>query len=395
MNINSNLIKLLISILIIILIYNCINLTKSISIEGFETMTNDDIELYKKGVKKLENRIKNEKIVEEIKRIKRNDIYEDKNIRLVVNYQVKDNYINLFADGGTKIEDLKNEVNKEMHSLLLWIIITGISFMTKIETDVFLPIKDINEDKLLYKKIVNELSNEIGLNKDDKKTNNEKMEEMDKINRKTEENLDQSKNINILKLFVDADISNSKIDENFNICLDNMNDLNKSIKLDEYIYLLERNPIMKEFIKKILKNGEKTTENINNTAYPTNKTKTEIEEINKKNKEKYEKQTDEYVSRRSKVKPEPYEKLNYLTADFVEKNDLKMFEGENSYGKILRLLYFKRIFNRVKELDNDYKKIIDEKLTTNQMLSNNEDNKDNKDNKGGSSGLSMPKISIF
>jgi len=282
-----------------------------------------------------------------------------------------------------------------MHSLLLWIIITGISFMTKIETDVFLPIKDINEDKLLYKKIVNELSNEIGLNKDDKKTNNEKMEEMDKINRKTEENLDQSKNINILKLFVDADISNSKIDENFNICLDNMNDLNKSIKLDEYIYLLERNPIMKEFIKKILKNGEKTTENINNTAYPTNKTKTEIEEINKKNKEKYEKQTDEYVSRRSKVKPEPYEKLNYLTADFVEKNDLKMFEGENSYGKILRLLYFKRIFNRVKELDNDYKKIIDEKLTTNQMLSNNEDNKDNKDNKGGSSGLSMPKISIF
>jgi len=67
MNINSNLIKLLISILIIILIYNCINLTKSISIEGFETMTNDDIELYKKGVKKLENRIKNEKIVEEIK----------------------------------------------------------------------------------------------------------------------------------------------------------------------------------------------------------------------------------------------------------------------------------------------------------------------------------------
>ena len=387
MNTNSNLIKLLISILIIIFIYNCINLTKFISIEGFETMTNDDIELYKKGVIKLENRVKNEKIVEKIKeRTKRKNIYENENIRLIVNYHVKNNYINLFADGGTKIQELKNEVNKEMHSLLIWIIMTVISFIGKIEIDVLLPIKDINEDKLLYKKIVNELSNEIGLNKDDKKRDNEKMEEMDKINRKTEENLDQSKNINVLKLFVDADISNNKLNENTNICLDNMNDLNKSIKLDEYIYLLERNPIMKEFIKKLLKNGEKTTENINSAAYPTNKTKNEIKETNKKNYEEYKKKLNEYTSRKSKVKPEPYETLDYLTADFVEKKDLELFNEKHSYNNIVRLLYFKRIFNRVKELDNEYKKIIDEKLTTNQMLS---DNTDNTDNEGTSSVFSI------
>jgi len=386
MNTNSNLIKLLISILIIIFIYNCINLTKFISIEGFETMTNDDIELYKKEVIKLENRVKNEKIVEKIKRIKRNNIYEDKNIRLIVNYHVKNNYINLFADGGTKIQELKNEVNKEMHSLLIWIIMTVISFIGKIEIDVLLPIKDINEDKLLYKKIVNELSNEIGLNKDDKKIDNEKMEEMDKINRKTEENLDQSKNINVLKLFVDADISNNKLNENTNICLDSMNDLNKSIKLDEYIYLLERNPIMKEFIKKLLKNGEKTTENINNTAYATNKTITEIKETNKKNYEEYKKKLNEYTSRKSKVKPEPYEQLDYLTGDFVEKKDLELFNEKHSYNNIVRLLYFKRIFNRVKDLDIEYKKIIDEKLTTNQMLS---DNRDNTDNEGTSSVFSI------
>ena len=389
MNINSNLIKLLISILIIILIYNCINLTKSksksISIEGFETMTNDDIELYKKEVKKLENRVKNENIVGKIKeKIKRNNIYEDENIRLYVNYKVKKNYIDLFADGGKKIEDLKNDINKEEHlSLMFWIILTVMIFIKKIEIDVLLPIKDINEDKLLYKKIVNELSNEIGLNKDDKKTDNEKMEEMDKINKKTEEKLDQSKNINVLKLFVDADISNSKINENVNICLDNMNDLNKSIKLDEYIYLLERNPIMKEFIKKLLKNGEKTTENINKSAYPTNKTINEIKEINKKKRQEFNKKWKEYTSKKTKVKPKRSKELDHLTAEFVENKDLEIFDEKKSFNNIVRLLYFKKIFNRVKNLDNDYKKIIDEKLTTNQMSSNN------KDNEGESSGFSF------
>ena len=385
MNINSNLIKLLISILIIILIYNCINLTKSISIEGFETMTNDDIELYKKEVKKLENRLKNEQ--EEIKRIKRNNIYEDKNIRLIVNYKVKKDYIDLFADGGAKLQDLKNEVTKEMHSLHMWIIITTVTFITKIDIDVLLPIKDINENKLLYKKTVNELSNEIGLNKDDKKTNNEKMEEMDKINRKTEEKLEKSKNINVLKLFVDADISNSKIHENAKICFVNMNDLNKAIKFDEYIYLLERNPILKEYIKKLLKNGEKTTENINNGAYTTNKTINEIYDTNKKNREEYVKKRNEYTSKKSKVKPEPYEEIDYTTAEFVDKNDLKdLVEGKKGYdinNLIVRLLYFKRIFSRVKDFDNDYKKIIDEKLTTNQMLSDNTDNTDSEEKSSG------------
>ena len=130
-------------------------------------------------------------------------------------------------------------------------------------------------------------------------------------------------------------------------------------------------------------------EEVTEAAYPTNKTKTEIEDTNKKNKEKYDKQMDEYVSRRSKVKPEPYEKLNYLTADFVEKNDLKMFDEKRNYNNILRLLYFKRIFNRVKDLDNEYKKIIDEKLTTNQMLSDNTDNTDNTDNERTSSIFSI------
>ena len=391
MNINSNLIKLLISILIIILIYNCINLRKSKSIEGFETMTDDDIELYKKEVKKLENRIKNENTVGKLKeKIKINNIYEDENLRLLVNYNVKKNYINLFADGGSKIEGLKNDIMKEQHlSLMFWIIITVMIFMTKIEIDVLLPIKDINEDKLLYKKIVNELSNEIGLNKDDKKTDNEKMEEMDKINKKTEEKLDQSKNINVLKLFVDADISNSNINENVKICLDNMNDLNKSIKLDEYIYLLERNPIMKEFIKKLLKNGEKTTENINKSAYPTNKTINEIKEINKKKRQEFNKKWKEYTSKKTKVKPKRSKELDHLTAEFVENEDLKIFDEKKSYDNIVSLLYFKRIFNKVKDIDNDYKKIIDEKLTTNQMLSNNKDNKDNKDNKGGMIGFSF------
>ena len=361
MDTNSDLIKLLISILIIILIYNYINLSKRKSIEGFETMTTDDITLYEQGVNELGDRINNENTVQKsAARMKRKDLYGDENYRLILNHSIKLFYLGLFNNRDTtfSLDSLKNYVNKETYPLMWWIRETKESLFFKILTDVLLPIKDINDDKLLIKKLVNELSNEIGL--DDNATAID-MEKMDKIIDKTEEMLDIS-NIVVSELFLDADISNSYMDENRNICLKHMNDTKKLITFNDYIYLLKKNPILEAYTKKLLKNAKKTTEYINDSTYKSDKTLSEIGAITEKNRKEHKKD-------KSSNKPDTYEKIDVLTAGFVEKKDF-LFYTHNYfiYYIFSELLMFKKIFNEVKKIDNEYKVIMEEKLSTNAMV---------------------------
>lgn len=364
MNTNSDLIKLLISILIIILIYNYINLSKRKSIEGFETMTTDDITLYEQGVNELGDRINNENTVQKLAaRMKRKDLYGDENYRLIINHSVKLFYLGLFnnRDSSFSLDGLKNNVNKETYSLMGWIRETNDSLLFKILTDVFLPIKDINDDKLLFKKLVNELSNEIGLNDNNDNDKTKDMEKMERIIDKTEEMLDIS-NIVVSELFLDADISNSYMDENLKICLKHMNDTKKLITFNDYIYLLKKNPILDAYIKKLLKNAKKTTEYINDSTYKSDKTFSEIQAINEKNRKEHKKD-------KSSNKPDTYEKIDVLTGGFVEKTDFG-FYSHNVYINMLlhSHLMFKKIFNEVKKIDNEYKVILEEKLTTNAMV---------------------------
>tara|TARA_B100001564_G_C20657443_1_gene679894 strand:- start:1621 stop:2781 length:1161 start_codon:yes stop_codon:yes gene_type:complete len=381
MNINSNLIKLLISILIIIFIYNCINLTKLISIEGFETMTKDDIELLKKSVNELKEKTEKEKTAQNIKdKIKIKDIYENENVRLYLNYTVKDFYLKLFTESNStySLDNLKQAANDEINSLHGWIYDTVSPLYLKIFLDVFIPIKDTNEDKLLFKKLVNELSNEIGLNNNNNNKKATDITKMDKINEKTEKMLDVS-NIDVSTLFLDADVSNSNIYENADICLKHMNDRKKSINFDEYIYLLKYNPLLIEFINKLLKNAKKTTENIKNSAYETNKSITEINKINKKNREEYLKKKKEHEKNKNSNEPEPdkYKTIDVLTATFIEKQDLAILTNPiYNFIYIVQLLRFKKIFNKVKDLNNEYKIIIEENISTNQMLSDKENSEE-------------------
>mgnify|MGYP001169330461 CR=1 FL=1 len=367
MNTNSDLIKLLISILIIILIYNYINLSKRKSIEGFETMTTDDITLYEQGVNELGDRINNENTVQKLAaRMKRKDLYGDENYRLIINHSVKLFYLGLFnnRDSSFSLDGLKNNVNKETYSLMGWIRDTNDSLLFKILTDVFLPIKDINDDKLLFKKLVNELSNEIGLNDNNDNNDNDKTKDMEKMERiidKTEEMLDIS-NIVVSELFLDADISNSYMDENLNICLKHMNDTKKLITFNDYIYLLKKNPILDAYIKKLLKNAKKTTEYINDSTYKSDKTFSEIQAINEKNRKEHKKD-------KSSNKPDTYEKIDVLTGGFVEKTDFGFYSHNVYINMLLHAhLIFKKIFNEVKKIDNEYKVILEEKLTTNAMV---------------------------
>lgn len=361
MDTNSDLIKLLISILIIILIYNYINLSKGKSIEGFETMTTDDITLYEQGVNELGDRINNENTVQKsAAKMKRKDAYGDENYRLIINHSIKLFYLGLFnnRDSTFSLDGLKNNVNKETYSLMGWIKETKSSLFSKIFTDVFLPIKDINDDKLLFKKLVNELSNEIGL--DDNAIAID-MEKMEGIIDKTEEMLDLS-NIVVSELFLDADISNSYMDENLNICLKHMNDTKKLITFNDYIYLLKKNPILEAYIKKLLKNAKKTTEYINDSTYKSDKTFSEIGAINEKNRK-------EHKEDKSSNKPDTYEKIDVLTAGFVEKKDFGFYTHNLFINWLFsELLMFKKIFNEVKKIDNEYKVILEEKLNTNAMV---------------------------
>jgi len=368
MNTNSDLIKLLISILIIILIYNYINLSKRKSIEGFESMTKDDIKLYEQGVNELGNRITNENTNQKLTaRVKRKDVYGDENYRLIINYYTKLFYIGLFnnTDSSLSLDGLKKYVNKETLSLNTWLSYTNSTLFFKIYIDVLLPIKDINDDKLLFKKLVNEISNEIGLNNNNDNNDNDKtkdMEKMDKIIDKTEEMLDIS-NIVVSELFLDADISNSYMHENEKICLKHMNDTKKMINFHDYIYLLKKNPILDAYIKKLLRNAKKTTEYINDSTYKSDKTFSEIQAINKKNRTEHKKD-------KSSNKPDTYEKIDFFTVGLLEKKDfVDIFSNELSFYVICSyLLMFKKIFNEVKKIDNEYKVILEEKISTNAIV---------------------------
>lgn len=280
----SDLFKLLICILIIIFLYNCINLKESKNIEGFETLSSEEIKDLKEELKKLKDDVINNKIKENIpNNILQKDLYDNENIRKYINYIVRCKYLALFLeendrDGFTfmknspKIEyyeDIYENTTKA--DLYTWISHFHDALLIKFIFELLLPVRDLDENKILYKKTVNNIMSEIT-----SKITEEEKEEVDEknVNIYLDAEINEEKNIptNYL-LGVDIDeVTDSKVTnylrDKFKKNLENFKSRRKpdskpALNLSEFIELVKKDDETKKIISKTIKNAKKMADEIN------------------------------------------------------------------------------------------------------------------------------------
>ena len=157
----SDLLKLLICILIIIFLYNCINSKESKNIEGFETLSSEEIKDLKEELKKLNDDIINNKIAENIpNNFLQKDLYDNENIRKIVNFIVRCKYLALFLEEKDRSDFIfmKNSPKMEYYEdtyknttkadLYTWISHLYDALEIKFAFELLLPVRDLDENKI-------------------------------------------------------------------------------------------------------------------------------------------------------------------------------------------------------------------------------------------------------
>lgn len=297
----SDLLKLLICILIIIFLYNCINSKKSKNIEGFETLSNEEIKNFKEELKILENDLIDNQIGSKIPEyILQKDIYDNENLRKFINYIVKSKYLALFLDEKDrpdsifmkhfpKIEYYRDTYNdKTKYSLYEWILYFNLSLIFKTGLEVLFAIKDLNENKNLYKKTVDNIMSEIT-----SETTEGEKEEVNEENVNIYLNAEIDKENNIPENYLlDVDIeelknsineedtfsilSKNKFNENYENFKSRRKPTSKpSLNLSEFIKLVNNDNETKNLISKMIKNTKKITDEINNGIIGNKKIKSD------------------------------------------------------------------------------------------------------------------------
>ena len=283
----SDLLKLLIFILIIIFLYNCINSKESKNIEGFETLSSEEIRDLKEELEKLKDDIINNNIEKNIRHnILQKDIYDNENIRKFINYIVKCKYLALFLeendrDGFTfmknspKIEyyeDIYENTTKA--DLYTWIFYLHYGLTIKFIFELIIPVRDLDENKILYKKTVNNIMSEIT----SKTTEKEKKEVNEKnvniyLDAEINEEVDIPKNyllgVNKDELTGSKMVVIEYLSEKFNKNLQNFtlrrNPESKPVlNLSEFIEIVKNDNETKNLISKTIKNAKKMADEINN-----------------------------------------------------------------------------------------------------------------------------------
>ena len=359
----SDLLKLLICILIVVFLYNCINSEKIKNIEGFETLSSEEIKIFKNDLISLKEDLDKDKTLENPKKILQKEIYDNESIRKVVNYILRSKYLALFLEKEEDRTDIMKNLptikdyedlysNKELWTLYSWIYFIYEDLVTKLIFDVILPIKDLNENKLLFKKTMNDIFSEITskTTEQEKEIVNEehvniylnapKNEEVDisnnylldiDIDKIKDLKVNKTKNLyNIDSLLGNESYTNIRNFKSRRSPRDtNGKNLEPKLNLSEFMELVKKDYETKNLINKTIKNTKKIADEINN-------------------------------GKLSNIKLDVNQIGRYFTTDYLTMFTMSAIRG-------------KRVIDKLKNEKNDYKNNI-EAIT---RISNNTTSKNN------------------
>lgn len=295
----SDLLKLLICILIVVFLYNCINSEKIKNIEGFETLSSEEIKIFKNDLISLKEDLDKDKTLENIpKKILQKEIYDNESIRKLLNYISRIKYLALFLEKEEDRTDIMKNLptikdyedlysSKEPWTLYSWINFIYEDLITKLILDVILPIKDLNENKLLFKKTMNDIFSEITskTTEQEKEVVNEehiniylnapKSEEVDisnnylldiDIDKIKDFKVNKSKNLyNIESLIGNEFYTNIRNFKSRRSPKDNNGEkFEPKLNLSEFIELVKKDYETRNLINKTIKNTKKLADEINN-----------------------------------------------------------------------------------------------------------------------------------